>query len=221
VSRRKTGTTPARSCPASAWSGRPPALRRYRLARSEGSGRRRAPAAARRAIRCRPPHGGSLGALGPSQRSTILPTETTATTSRSRPGERLQGAGQPGPDLALALAASSRRGKAVPVVPYFRCRPARIWIAATAGHEQATVPRPPAAASPVTGTSPARTRPVAPAPRPKVPTGTGAFAGTAPMASPSATWAGNCFTPHCQPLAAGDRQARYNADRATSGANPG
>ncbi len=42
------------------------------------AGRRRAPAAARRAIRCRrPPHGGSLGALGPSQRSTILPRETT------------------------------------------------------------------------------------------------------------------------------------------------
>ena len=107
----------------------------------------------------------------------------------------------------------------MPVVPYYCGRPARIWIAAMSGPEEAKARA--AAASAVTGTSPASAGPVPPAPRPKVPEDTRAFSVTVPVASPWATWASNWFVPHCQPSPANHRKAQCSAETATSGVNPG
>jgi hypothetical protein len=91
----------------------------------------------------------------------------------------------------------------MPVVPYYCGRPARTWIVASSGRDDARALRPPAAASPVAGPPPA-----AQVSRPKAPEACGALAATVPTADPWAAWASNWFVPHRQPPAVDGHKAQ-------------
>jgi hypothetical protein len=86
----------------------------------------------------------------------------------------------------------------MPVVPYYRGRPAHVWITALTGHRpvQETPANDPAAASPDGQTPPASPRPTTPPAQLSKHPEAGARSLATASAGPWTTWASHWFTPH-------------------------
>ena len=103
----------------------------------------------------------------------------------------------------------------MPAVLYYRCRPARFWIAAMSGPARAT------AANPAAATSPASPRPATPAARLGTPEETSAPAATAVSTSAWEAWASNWFTPNRRPYQSSKQAIRPGQFHCRTGCRSG
>jgi hypothetical protein len=83
----------------------------------------------------------------------------------------------------------------MPVVPYYRGLPARVWTASMSGPVRAAAADPTAATSQVASTLPASPRPAAPPARGRAHEEAGAAAATPGSTGAWEAWASHWFTP--------------------------
>jgi hypothetical protein len=86
----------------------------------------------------------------------------------------------------------------MPVVPYYRGRPAHVWITAVTGRRsmQEAAANEPAMASPDGRTPPASSRPTTPPAQQSTHQEPGASSPATASVGPWTTWASHWFTPH-------------------------